>query len=246
MNKLANKGRLSGRLALITGASRGLGHAVAIEMAREGAHIIALGRHANILEKLDDDIQKIGGTCTLVPTDLKNGDVIDTIGHDIHKRWGKIDIVVGNAGVLGPISPIGHIKPEDWDELMTVNLTANYRLLRSMDMLLRQSDAGRVIMVSSGAANKATPFWGGYATTKAALEMLTLTYANEMIDTNIKVNVLNPGATRTKMRAQAFPGEDPETLTTPEEVAKLFIELADPNFKETGKVFSYPDWISKH
>jgi NAD(P)-dependent dehydrogenase (short-subunit alcohol dehydrogenase family) len=245
MNNKTNKGRLAGRIALITGAGRGLGRAVALEMAKEGAHIIALGRHSNILEKLDDDIKAVGGTATLIPSDLMNGDGLDQVGHDIFKRWGKIDIVVGNAGVLGPLSPIGHIKPDKWDELLAVNLTANYRLIRSMDMLLRKSDAGRVIMVSSSAANKANPFWGGYGTTKAALEMLTLTYANEMIDTDVKINVINPGPTRTKMRAQAFPGEDPETLTTPEEVAKLFIELADPNFKETGKVYSYPEWSKK-
>lgn len=229
-------GRFDGKLVLITGASRGLGYAAAKAFAREGAHIVAVARTEGALEELDDEIQKLGGSATLVPLDLTDYDGVDRLGAAIFERWGKLDVLVGNAGVLGVISPLGHVTPKDWHKAIDVNVNANWRLLRSMDPLLRQADAGRAIFVTSGAAQKCPPFWGPYAVSKAALEALVRTYAHEVADTEIRANLLSPGPTRTAMRAQAMPGEDPETLPHPDEVAGLFLEMALPAFTSNGEV----------
>jgi NAD(P)-dependent dehydrogenase (short-subunit alcohol dehydrogenase family) len=230
---------LKDKYAVVTGATRGIGRAVALAFAKAGAHVIALGRTTGALEELDDEIVALGSSATLVPIDLKNGDDIDRLGAAIAERWRKLDILVANAAILGPISPLGHISPDSWDELMTVNLTANWRLIRSLDPLLRRSEAGRAIFVSSGVVGTNKPFWGGYTTTKAALEAMAFTYAAEVRDGPMRVNVIHPGAIRTQMRAQAVPGEDPMTLPTPEDVAPLFLRLADPALKETGQIFSF-------
>lgn len=227
---------LSGRIAFVTGASRGIGRAVALDLAKAGATILAMGRTQGALEELDDAIRAIGGTCSLVVEDLTDFDKIDHMGSAIYKRFGKLDILVGAAGALGPLSPIGHIDPAVFNQVMNVNVTANYRLLRSFDPLLRQSDAGRVIMVSSGAPRSRRAYWGLYGASKAALETMTLCYAREVASTPVKVNVVDPGAVRTAMRAEAFPGEDPMSLKTPEEVAGLFLELADPACTRTGEI----------
>ena len=232
---------LENRIALVTGASQGIGRAVAKAYAKEGAHIIAIGRRAKTLESLDDEINALGGTATLVELDLADGDAIDRLGGAIAERWGKLDIMVGNAGVLGQISPMGHISPKVWQELLDVNLTANWRLIRSFDALLRQSDAGRVIFVSSGAAHTAKQYWGGYAMSKAALEVIAKTYANETADSPLRVNIINPGVTRTDMRAAAMPGEDPQSIKDPDALVPLFLKLASANLIETGKVFDYKD-----
>ncbi len=229
-------GRLVGRIALVTGASRGIGRAVALALARQGAHIIAVARTTSQLEDLDDHIRAIGGSATLVPLDLKDGAAVDRLGQAIHERWKKLDIFVGNAGLLGPIGPLSHIKPKVFEELLNINVTANWRLLRSLDALLRASDAGRVIFVSSGAARKNKPYWGGYGMSKAALEHLALTYAAEVADSPVRVNIINPGPTRTAMRAEAYPGEDPMSLKTPDDVAGLFVELAEPGCTRHGEV----------
>lgn len=230
---------LSDKYAVVTGATRGIGRAVALAFAKAGAHVIALGRTTGALEELDDEISALGSSATLVPIDLKNGDDIDRLGAAIAERWRKLDILVANAAILGPISPLGHISPDSWDELMTVNITANWRLIRSLDPLLRRSEAGRAIFVSSGVVGTNKPYWGGYTTTKAALEAMAFTYAAEVRDGPMRVNVIHPGAIRTQMRAQAVPGEDPMTLPTPKDVAPLFLRLADPSLKETGQVFSF-------
>lgn len=235
----SGQGRLEGRIALITGASRGIGRAVALALAREGADIIAVARTTSQLEELDDRIKAIGTAATLVPLDLKDGAAIDRLGQAIHQRWKKLDIFVGNAGVLGSIGPLTHLKPKVFDELVAVNVTANWRLLRSLDALLRASDAGRVIFVSSGAARKHKAYWGGYGMTKAALEHLALTYAEEVKDTPVRVNLVNPGPTRTAMRAKAYPGEDPNILPDPSEVAKLFVQMADPTFAKSGQIVDF-------
>lgn len=236
--------RLEGRLALVTGASRGIGRAVALALAAEGADIIAVARPRSqaALESLDDEIRAMGQNCTLVPFDLKDGDAIDRLGASIYERWGKLDIFVGNAAILGPLSPLGHISPKDFQELLDINVTANWRFLRSLDPLLKASDAGRVVIVSSGSNGKAKAFWGGYMTTKAAVENIALTYAQENKNNAIKSNVVNPGPIRTSMRAKAVPGEDPETLPTPEEIAKLFVELSLPTCTQNGEVVSFYDW----
>ncbi len=231
---------LANRLALVTGASRGIGRAAAVALARAGAHVIALARTQGALEELDDEIRALGGAATLVPVDLTDYDAIDRLGAAIHGRWGKLDILVGNAGILGEVAPLPHVDPKVWDAVMAVNVTANWRLIRSLDPLLRASDAGRVIFVSSGAAHSAHAYWGVYSVSKAALESLARTYAAETATTPVRVMLVNPGPLRTRMRAAAIPGEDPMTLKTPEDLAPHFVRLASPEWSETGKIYDFP------
>ena len=233
-------GRLAGRIALITGASRGIGAAVAERFGAEGAQVVLVARTVGGLEEVDDRVRRAGGkAATLVPLDLKEQDAIDRLGASLYERFGRLDVLVGNAGVLGTLSPLGHVQPADWDEVMAINLTANWRLIRSLDPLLRRAEAGRAIFVSSGAAAMTSAYWGPYAVSKAALETLALTYAAEVAKTAVRVNVLRPGVLRTAMRARAFPGEDPESLEPPEAVAGLFVDLAETACKRHGEVVSY-------
>ncbi len=229
------EGLLEGRVALVTGASRGIGAAVAKLFAAQGAHIIALARTVGGLEELDDAIAAAGGTATLVPQDLADLDAIDRLGAALHERFGKLDILVANAGVLGVLSPIAHVEPKVWDETMLLNVTVNFRLIRSLDPLLRLSDAGRAIFVTSGAARAPRAYWGPYGTSKAALDYMVGTWAPEVAKTSIRVNLLNPGATRTGMRAAAMPGEDPGTLPTPDDIAPAFLDLASPACTKHGE-----------
>jgi len=222
------------KIVLVTGASRGIGYAVSLAFAREGAHVIAVARTEGALEELDDAIKAAGGSATLVPLDLTDYEGVDRLGAAIYERWGKLDVLIGNAGDLGVISPIGHVQPKDWHKAMDINVNANWRLLRSMDPLLRAADAGRAVFVTSGAAQKCNPFWGPYAVSKAALEAMVKTYAAESADTNIRANLLSPGPMRTAMRAKAMPGEDPETLPHPDDVAGLFLEMAGADFTDNG------------
>lgn len=228
---------LAGKVVLITGASRGIGYAAGIEAAKRGAHVIAVARTVGGLEELDDAIQVIGGSTTLVPLDLRDGEAIDRLGAAIFERWGHLDGLVANAGQLGVLSPVAHIKPDDFDKVLAVNVTANYRLIRSMDVLLRQSEAGRAVFVSSGSARSARPFWGLYAASKAALDALVKSYAGEIATTRARANVFYPGIVRTAMRAKAMPGEDPNTLPTPAEVAPRLIDMLSPLLAENGRLF---------
>lgn len=228
--------RLRDRIALITGASRGIGRAVAKRFAAEGAHVVLVARTQGALEELDDEIRGMGGAATLVPADLSNHAKIDHMGAAIYERFGRLDVLVGNAGLLGVLSPIGHIDPRTWDQVMDINLTVNWRLIRSFDPLLKLSPSGRAIFVTSGAAKRARPYWGAYAVSKAALEMMVQTYAMEVAKTPVKVNLLDPGATRTTMRAQAYPGEDPMTVKTPDEITETFVELAAPSCHRHGEI----------
>jgi NAD(P)-dependent dehydrogenase (short-subunit alcohol dehydrogenase family) len=230
---------LDGRIALVTGASRGLGAAIARRYAEEGAHVIAVARTVGALEDLDDEIRSKGGSATLVPLDLKDADGLDRLGAAVYERWGRLDIVVGNAGVLGSITPVHHLAPKVWDELMAINVTANYRLIRSTEPLLRASPAGRAIFVTSGAAQSNKPYWAGYAATKAALESLVLTWAGEAAGGTTRINLVSPGPVRTAMRAMAMPGEDPDTLPTPEALTDLFLELASPAETRHGQIISF-------
>ena len=218
--------RLDGRIALVTGASRGIGAAVAKRFAEEGAHLILTARTVGGLEEVDDAVQAIGGSATLVPLDLGQFDEIDRMGAAIYERFGRLDVLVANAGILGGLSPVGHIDPHVFEEAVTLNLTANFRLIRSLDPLLRASDAGRAIFVTTG-ATRGRAFWGAYAASKAGLDALVRSYADEMENTPVRVNLLNPGGTRTRMRAEAYPGEDPNTLKTPESITGYFVDLAE-------------------
>ena len=231
--------QLENRVAVVTGASRGLGRAIALELAKEGAHIVALARTQGGLEELDDEIKALGGSATLVPSDIKDYAAIDRLGAAIFERWKKLDILIGNAGILGKLTPLPHLDPKVFDDVMAVNVTANFRLLRSLDPLLRASDAGRAVFVTSGLAQKCFAYWGGYSMSKAALEAMVRTYALENEQSSIRANCFSPGATRTKMRAQAMPGEDPETLPSAEEVAAQIIPLCLPSFTDTGAVYKY-------
>ncbi len=228
---------LAGRIALVTGASRGIGYAASLALAQAGAHVVALARTVGGLEELDDAIRATGGAATLVPLDLKDHDGIARLGAVLNERYQRLDILIGNAGVLGPLSPLGHVEPKAWDEVIAVNITANWQLIRCMDPLLQKSDAGRVVFISSGIGSNPRAYWGPYAVSKAALDALARTYAAETISTNIRVNLLNPGPTRTRMRATALPGEDPMTLKTPDVVAEKIVELCLPSFQHTGKVY---------
>jgi NAD(P)-dependent dehydrogenase (short-subunit alcohol dehydrogenase family) len=232
-------GRLEGRVALVTGASRGLGASAAVALAKEGAHIIATARTEGGLAELDDQIKAVGGAATLVPIDIRDFDAIDRLGLAIFERWKKLDILIGNAGVLGKLTPMAHVDQKMWDEVMGVNVTANYRLIRSMDVLLRQSDAGRAVFVTSGLANKCWAYWGPYSISKAALEAMVKTYAAEVATTSLRVNCFSPGATRTGMRAKAMPGEDPMSLPHPDDVAAQIVPMCEPAFSDNGGVWKF-------
>jgi NAD(P)-dependent dehydrogenase (short-subunit alcohol dehydrogenase family) len=237
---------LTGRVAVVTGASRGIGYFLARELAAAGAHVLAVARTVGGLEELDDEISqtraKTGkGEATLVPLDLTDMAGIDRLGGAIHERWGKLDVLVANAGILGVIAPLGHVEAKVFDKVMAINVTATWRLIRSVDPLLRLSDAGRAIILSSGAAHSAKAYWGPYAASKAAVEAMARSWADETKNLPLRVNSVNPGATRTAMRAQAMPGEDPGTLPHPAEIAARIAPLASPALTETGLIYSAPE-----
>jgi NAD(P)-dependent dehydrogenase (short-subunit alcohol dehydrogenase family) len=230
---------LDGKVALVTGASRGIGFATAVALAQRGAHIVAVARTQGGLEDLDDAVKAAGSSATLVPLDLSDTAGIPRLGAAVFERWKRLDILVGNAGILGKLTPIAHLDPKVWDQGLMINLTANFHLLRSMDALLQAAPAGRAVFVTSGAAYKNNPFWGGYAVPKAGLEALVKTYAAEVATSNVRANLFSPGATRTKMRATAMPGEDPMTLPSPEEVGAQLAEMCAPEFTANGEVWKF-------
>lgn len=233
-------GRLEGRIALVTGASRGIGYNTAVALAGEGAHVIALARTVGGLEELDDEIREAGGEpVTLVPLDVTDFDGIDRLGASLDERWARLDIFVGNAGILGGLSPLGHYEPQIFERIFGVNVIANWRFIRALDPLLRASDAGRAVFVSSGAAHSCKAYWGPYAASKAALEALVRVYASECANTDVRANLLDPGIARTAMRAQAMPGEEAQAQTDPAEIAGEIVALASPETAETGKIYSF-------
>ncbi len=234
MNQMAS--RLDGKIALITGASRGIGAAVAVRFAAAGAHLVLAARTVGGLEEVDDQIRSAGGSATLVPLDLRDFIKIDELAAAILDRWGRLDILVGNAAEFGTFSPLGHVDPATWGEVMDLNLTANWRLIRAMDPLLRAAPAGRAIFVTSGVARGVFPYWGPYAVSKAGLEMLVRIYAGEIAKTRVRANLIDPGIIRTRLRARAFPGENPAHLAPPESVADAFLALALSECSRNGEV----------
>jgi NAD(P)-dependent dehydrogenase (short-subunit alcohol dehydrogenase family) len=235
------------RIALVTGASRGIGRATAVALAKSGAHVVALARTQGGLEELDDEIGALRPSApkatTLVPMDLRDVAAIDRLGEALYRRWGRLDAFVGNAGALGQLTPLHQVDPKTWDDVLAVNVTANLRLIRSLDPLLRRSAAGRVAFITSTAPRRAElrAYWGPYAASKAALDALAGAYAAETVNTsNIRVMLVNPGPLRTRLRATAMPGEDPLTLRLPEELAPKIVAICSPDWNETGKVYDFP------
>jgi NAD(P)-dependent dehydrogenase (short-subunit alcohol dehydrogenase family) len=227
--------KLEGKIALITGASRGIGAAVAKRYAAEGAQVVLVARNVEGLEAVDDAIRQAGGKpAVIVPLDVTDGTKVDALGASLYERFGHLDILVGNAGVLGELTPLSHLDPKIWQKVMDVNVTANWRLLRICDPLLRRSKAGRAIFVSSGVTQGHCAYWGAYTVSKAALEAMIFTYAKEIANSGVKANLIDPGAVRTDMRAAAMPGEDPATLPAPETITDRFVELALENCTHNG------------
>jgi len=232
----AEPGHLAGKIALVTGASRGIGAAVAERFAREGAHVVLAARTVGGLEEVDDAVRGAGGTATLVPVDLRDFIKIDELAARLFDRWGRLDILVGNAAEFGVFSPLGHIDPSTWAEVMDLNLTANWRLIRAMDPLLRAAPTGRAIFVTSGVARGVFSYWGPYAVSKAGLEMLVKIYAGEISQTRVRANLIDPGIVRTRLRARACPGEDPARLPSPGSVTNAFLALALPECTRNGEM----------
>src|SRR5277367_5929314 len=231
--------RLDSSVALVTGASRGIGHALARALAREGAHIVAVARTVGGLEELDDAVRAAGSSATLVPLDMRDYAGIYRLATALNERHQRLDVLVGNAAIAGPRSPLDHIEPQAWDDVMAVNVTANWHLIRAMNALLKRSKAGRVVLVTGRASRMARAYAGAYSASKAALNVLARTYAEETATTPVRVNVFDPGPTRTRMRAQVMPGEDPMTLPTPEQVAEAILDLCLPSFAESGKLYDF-------
>ena len=230
---------LSDRIALVTGASRGIGAALALQLAQAGCHVVAVARTVGGLEELDDNIKAAGGSATLVPLDVKDSDGIARLALALNERYGRLDVLVGNAGIGGPSSPLWDVEPKAWDEVIAVNVTANWQLIRCMDPLLRAASAGRAVFLTSAVAYKGRAYWGPYAASKAALDALVRAYAAECATTNVRANLFAPGPTRTRMYLSAFPGIDPMTLPTPEEVAKAIVPLCLPDCTENGKIYEF-------
>jgi NAD(P)-dependent dehydrogenase (short-subunit alcohol dehydrogenase family) len=228
---------LADRIALVTGASRGIGYATALALGRAGAHVVALARTVGGLEELDDAIKASGSSATLTPLDIRDYGGLYKLAAALNERYARLDVLVGNAAMADVPSPLDHIEPKAWDEIMAVNVTANWHLIRAMDPLLKRSDAGRAVFITSGIATLA--YWAPYSVSKAALDVLARTYADETSATAVRVNLFNPGPTRTRMRALAMPGEDPMSLPTPEQIAEKILGLCLPGFSESGKLYDF-------
>lgn len=234
---MANK-RLENKVVLVTGASRGIGRAVAIEAGKHGAEVILTGRTTGALEEVDDKIHAFGGQSVIVELDQTDLPAIPRLAAAIGSRWGRLDGFVANAGQLGQLSPMAHIEADVFERTLMVNLTSIFHMIKACDGLLRASDAGRAVLVSSGAAVGHRPFWGGYAVSKAGLEAMGRSWASESEQTAMKINMLDPGGTRTAMRAAAYPGEEPTALPAAEEIAPAFIDLLAEDCPHHGERLS--------
>jgi NAD(P)-dependent dehydrogenase (short-subunit alcohol dehydrogenase family) len=237
---------LSDKIALVTGASRGIGRASALALAKSGAHVVAVARSEGGLTELDDEIRAAtGGPATLVPMDIAEGDGLDQLGLALHQRFGRLDVLVHAAGILGPVTPVSHIEPKQWERVVAVNLTATYRLIRSFEPLLKAAEAGRAIFLTTGLAARPQAFFGPYGVTKAGLENMVRTWADELEQTTVRATLLSPGPMRTKMRAEAFPGEDPMTLPDPSEIGPLVVELAQADLGLPKTIVAFADWKAR-
>ena len=236
---MASPSRFKDRIALVPGASRGLGRAMAIALAREGAHVVITARTPGALEDVDDEIRATGGQATILKLDLRAQDRIDQLGPVIFQRWGKLDILVAAAGILGPLSPLPHVTADAWQSVMDINLNANWRLIRTLDPLLKRSDAGRALFVTAAVASGDVAYWGPYAVSKAGVEALAKSYAQELVNTPARVSLLDPGPMRTGLRAKAFPGEDRNKLADPEKVAAFALPLLLPTATDNGRIVRY-------
>jgi NAD(P)-dependent dehydrogenase (short-subunit alcohol dehydrogenase family) len=234
---------LSDRIALVTGASRGIGRASALALAEAGAHVVAVARTQGGLEELDDEIRaKSGQSATLVPLDIADGDALDKLGFAIYERFKRLDILVHAAAILGPMTPVAHIEPKHWERVLAVNVTATYRLIRTTEPLLRAAPAARAIFLTTGRVAHPKAFWGPYGATKAAMENLVRTWADELEQTKVRAALINPGPMRTKMRAEAMPGEDPATLPDPSEIGPLIVELAQAELGLPDANVVFAEW----
>ncbi len=230
---------LTDRIALVTGASRGIGRATALLLARAGAHVVAVARTVGALEEVDDAARAAGSSATRVPLDMRDYPGIYRLAAALNERYQRLDVLIGNAAVAGERAPLDHVDQKNWDEVMAINVTANWHLIRAMDPLLKRAKAGRAVFITSGAATHARAYAGPYSVSKAALNTLARTYADEKSSTPVRVNLFNPGPTRTRMRALVMPGEDPMTLPTPEDVAEKIVGLCLPSVAETGKLYDF-------
>ena len=234
---------LSDRIALVTGASRGIGRASALALAEAGAHVVAVARTQGGLEELDDEIRaKTGQPATLVPLDIADGDALDQLGFAIYERFKRLDILVHAAAILGPMTPVAHIEPKHWERVLAVNVTATYRLIRTTEPLLRAAPAARAIFLTTGRVAHPKAFWGPYGATKAAMENLVRTWADELEQTKVRAALVSPGPMRTKMRAEAMPGEDPATLPDPSEIGPLIVELAQAELGLPDANVVFAEW----
>ena len=235
---------LTDKIALVTGASRGIGRAAALALAAAGAHVVAVARTQGGLVELDDEIRQITGqSATLVPLDIAESDGLDQLGLALHQRFGRLDILVHAAAILGPMTPVAHIEPKHWDRVVSVNLTASYRLIRATEPLLRASEAGRAIFLTTGRVARPKAFWGPYGITKAGLEHMVRTWADELEQTKIRAVLLDPGVMRTKMRAEAMPGEDPMSIPDPSEIGTLIVELAQADLGLPKSNVAFDRWV---
>ena len=224
------------RIALVTGATRGIGRAVAARLAGPNAHVVLVARTSGALEEIDDVIRAAGGSATLVPLDLTQFELIDQLGGQLYNRYGRLDALVGAAAMLGTLGPLSHAEPKVFSDVVALNLTANYRLIRSLEPLLRQSAAGRAVFTTCTAAKA---YWSPYACTKAALEAMVLTWAGELLKSDVRVAVFDPGPMRTRLRAQAYPGEDPLRVPEPDVAAEALVALVDPRSQVHGEVVRF-------
>jgi NAD(P)-dependent dehydrogenase (short-subunit alcohol dehydrogenase family) len=234
MAEYESRAPLTGTIALVTGASRGIGAAIAVALAHLGAHVVITARTQGGLEETDDAIRTMGGSSTLLPLDLSEGGQIDAIGPSLHQRFGRLDVLVHAAGALGRLTPVAHILPDDWTDVIAVNLAASWHLIRTCDPLLRTAEAGRAVFVTDARARAPKAYWGPYGATKAGMEHLVLTWADEVLTTPLRVNLFDPGAMATRLRSQAMPGEDPSTLPQPGDIAPKLAALCLPDMQQHG------------